>query len=819
MDDKKVGRDQIPSLIADLAEAARSAEQDDLSGLAKMHGWCEALVQLTGPKAEQPCPNLHAQIAPLTQLLEALVLGEREDPGQTLGQAQEIASRLTDFDTPPPSEAEPVADAPPSADDVAAKMDLIFDDAPAESPPETSPGPPPAEAEAASDTPSSDDSEPPYESEPLKINPNETEFVKGFVEEASEHLEAVEGAVLEVERTPDDREKINDLFRPFHTIKGMAGFLNLRDVNRLTHEVETLLDQARKGQRRITSGLIDLAFDVVDILKAQIAAIAAYLADPQDETVPQPPVADMIGHLRAVVAGRIEPTGRQPTAGSAAQKTGENLVEQGSVAREAVDFALARQESGQTDKKTGEILIGDQAVTPRQVSQAIRPQAQAAEAAKGQAAVAEQSVRIETGKLDALVDMVGELVIAQTLVFSHHQVAEDPKLSKDMGQVGKIVRDVQEVAMGMRMIPIGATFQRMARPVRDVSRKAGKQVKLHVSGEDTELDKNVIQQIGDPLVHMVRNAVDHGIEPPEVRRANGKPELGNVYLAAFHHGGNIVIEIRDDGKGLDREALIAKAVEKGVLTGKEELTDKQAFDLIFAAGFSMAEKVTDISGRGVGMDVVKRNIEQLRGRVEITSQQGSGSTFSIRLPLTLAIIDGMIVRVGSERFIIPTINIEQSLRPRPEQLTTVQRRGEVLQVRGELVPVIQLGKLFGLTGGINPCETMVVVAQCDNCKIGIVIEDLLGQQQVVIKSLGERFEGLRGISGAAILGDGHVGLILEMLGLEAAHNTFTVSAGTEMVTRAERKDEQHQEASAPAETEPVAEQPSEAEAAPALALT
>jgi two-component system chemotaxis sensor kinase CheA len=275
---------------------------------------------------------------------------------------------------------------------------------------------------------------------------------------------------------------------------------------------------------------------------------------------------------------------------------------------------------------------------------------------------------------------------------------------------------------------------------------------------------------------MVRNAVDHGIESPEERLAAGKPELGHVHLSASHQGGNIVIEIRDDGKGLDPEKLIAKAIERGVVQPGEELTDQETFALIFAPGFSMAKEVTDISGRGVGMDVVRRAVDQLRGRVEIYSEKGKGSTFAIRLPLTLAIIDGMIVRVNDERFIIPTISIEQSLRPLPEQITTVQRRGEVLNVRGQLIPLIQLGQLFGLSGRVNPSEAMVVIAICDGRPIGLVIDELIGQQQVVIKTLGERFKRLKGIAGAAILGDGKVGLILEMSGLVSANENHRTAA-------------------------------------------
>jgi len=314
----------------------------------------------------------------------------------------------------------------------------------------------------------------------------------------------------------------------------------------------------------------------------------------------------------------------------------------------------------------------------------------------------------------------------------------------------------------------------MARLVRDVSRKVGKNVQLTISGEDTDLDKNVIQQIGDPLVHMVRNAVDHGIETPEVRRAAGKPEAGQVHLAAFHEGGNIVIEIRDDGKGLDPKALIEKGIEKGVVQPGESLSDQQAYQLVFAPGFSMAKEVTGISGRGVGMDVVRRNIEQLRGKVEIASRRGEGSTFSIRLPLTLAIIDGMVLRVGTERFIIQTITVEQALRPRPEQITSVQHKGAVLNVRGRLIPLVQLGPLFRLGAPVDPCDAIVVIAQHAGGEIGLVVEELLGQQQVVIKSLGEQFAGLRGVSGAAILGDGRVGLILEMSGITAVHNASRI---------------------------------------------
>jgi len=769
MSDTNPNCEDIQSLIAKLSKTAATVDKNDLSGLAKMHGWSETIASSACAKAEQPCPAVYDSVSSVISSLESLILGDADDPLAMIASIQKAVSSLAHGGTAPAeSGGGPAGDSPASDAEVAAQLDKVFDE-----PAPTEPGATPSaedspEQPSSDDAPAAEESAPRFEQQPLTLDPKELEFVQGFVEEAGEHIEGIETALLEVERSPDATDKIDDLFRPFHTIKGIAGFLNLRDINSLTHEAETLLDQGRKGEREITAGLIDLIFDVVDVLKVQIGEIAVFVAAPHENTIPQPPVSDMIGLLREVVSGRQAPEGCKPAPSTSADKVGEHLVEQGACAKEVVDHALDKQKSGGGEEKTGKILTNSGCATPRQVGKALRAQADTRKAKSAPAAaVADQSVRIDTAKLDALVDMVGELVIAQTQVGASETVATDSKLAKDVGQAVKIVRDVQELAMAMRMVPIASTFQKMARLVRDVSRKAGKQVELHISGEETELDKNVIQVISDPLVHMIRNAVDHGVEAPEVRQAAGKDPKGNIHISAFHKAGNIVVEIRDDGKGMDSEALIKKAIERGVVQPGEELTDQQAYGLIFAPGFSMAAEITDISGRGVGMDVVKRNIEQLRGKVEIDSELGKGSVFSMRLPLTLAIIDGMVVQVSTERFIIPTITIEQTLRPKPEQITTVQHRGELLQVRGRLIPLIQLGELFGLTGRIDPFEAMVVIANVDDRQVGLVVERLLGQQQVVIKTLGERFENLRGVSGAAILGDGKVGLILEVAGVAA----------------------------------------------------
>jgi two-component system chemotaxis sensor kinase CheA len=317
--------------------------------------------------------------------------------------------------------------------------------------------------------------------------------------------------------------------------------------------------------------------------------------------------------------------------------------------------------------------------------------------------------------------------------------------------------------MSLRMVPIRPSFQKLTRLVRDLAAQQQKQVQLLVEGEETELDRNIVEQLSDPLVHMIRNAVDHGIEPPASRVAKGKPALGTIRLSAAHQRGGIVISIQDDGSGLDRDRLLAKARERGLIQPDATLSEAECFALIFAPGFSTAEKVTDVSGRGVGMDVVRRNIEKLRGRVEIQSVAGAGTTFTILLPLTLAIIDGMLVGVGDDRYIIPTLSVRESFRPRPGMVTTVHERGEVVSVRGRLTPLLRLGQHLGTPGrAVDPTEGIIVVVESGEAARGLLVDELLGKQEVVIKNLGETFRKQNLLAGAAILGDGRVGLILDV---------------------------------------------------------
>ena len=375
-------------------------------------------------------------------------------------------------------------------------------------------------------------------------------------------------------------------------------------------------------------------------------------------------------------------------------------------------------------------------------------------------------VKVDTLKLDSLVDLVGEMVIAQSLIAQDKDLAslQSQKLARNLAQLGRITNDLQRTAMSMRMVPIRATFQKMTRLVRDTVARIGKQAELVLEGEDTELDRTIVEEISDPLIHMVRNSVDHGIEMPDVRVANGKPASGTVVLRAFHRSGSIVIEIRDDGAGLNKERLVAKAIEKGIIKPGEQLSEKEIFNLIFAPGFSTAAVVTDISGRGVGMDVVRKNIDKLRGKIDITSTLGHGSVFTISLPLTLAIIDGLVVSVGGERYILPTLSVRESFRPTADMLSTVHERGEMVNVRGRLSPLLRLYEHFDvIPESKNPTESIiVVVVESDGADRCVQVDQLLGKQEVVIKNLGETFKRNPSLAGGAILGDGRVGLILDV---------------------------------------------------------
>lgn len=403
-----------------------------------------------------------------------------------------------------------------------------------------------------------------------------------------------------------------------------------------------------------------------------------------------------------------------------------------------------------------------------------KPKATAAEprkAVKSDASMA--SIRVSTDKVDSLINLVGELVITQSMLSQLGENFEPSRLTQlidGLEQLERNTRELQEGIMRIRMLPISFAFNRFPRLVHDLSAKMGKQVELQLSGEHTELDKTVMEKIGDPLVHLVRNSLDHGLETPDKRLAAGKPETGLLHLNAYHQGGNIVIEISDDGAGLNEEKILQKAIDNGLVQEGDPLSADKIHELIFMPGFSTADEVSDVSGRGVGMDVVRKNINSLGGSVEVSSERGEGSTFTIRLPLTLAIMDGQTIQVGDQKYIIPLISIIESVEIKPGTVKNVTGKGEVYTLRDEYVPLIRLHEVFNLEGGSDGLEDgLLVVVECEDRKVGLFVDELLAQQQVVIKSLETNYRKVTGIAGATILGDGTVALILDIAGLHAMY--------------------------------------------------
>ncbi len=576
-------------------------------------------------------------------------------------------------------------------------------------------------------------------------------IISDFVMESLENLEAVEINLIDLEQDSTDIDSINAIFRAFHTVKGVSGFLNLQRINTLAHHAENLLDKIRSGEIVLEGATVDIVFESVDALKKMIAGLQQGLENGTalDIGLDVAPLVKRIDDLDSLA----DQVGDKPL--------GELLVQDGAVTADDLAKGLERQEL-EPDKKIGQILVEEKSAEPQAVANAIRDQK------RFNPRHIELQVKVDTVKLDNLVDLTGELVIAQSMLRQNPLIlaAKDQKLTNNLGQLNLITSGLQTTAMSMRMVPIKTTFQKMVRLVRDLAKNAGKEVQLQMSGEDTEIDRNVVDELYEPMVHMIRNSVDHGIESPEEREKSGKIRSGSIHLQAYHRGGNIVVEITDDGRGLNKDRIIEKAKASGLIEDEDDLTDSEICNLIFHAGFSTAKQVTEVSGRGVGMDVVKKAIEKLRGRVEINTKPGKGSTFVIGLPLTLAIIEGMLIRVGAERYIIPTLAILESFMPSKEQYSTVEGKGEMLLSRGQLLPLIRLDRLFKVQGdAVDPWEGLAVTVEHEGRQMCLLLDELLGKEEVVIKSLGETMTNIKGLAGGAIMGDGRVGLILDMAGI------------------------------------------------------
>jgi two-component system chemotaxis sensor kinase CheA len=566
-----------------------------------------------------------------------------------------------------------------------------------------------------------------------------------FAHESLENLEKAEVDLIELEENPDNASLINSVFRAFHTIKGVSGFLELDSINHLAHKTETLLDSIRQKEIDPTSEVTDVILRAVDLMKKMINDISSSAETDGVISKKEWAIETFIETIENISEDQKD------------LPIGELLVKNKAVKREDIERGLERQKL-EPSKKIGEILLEENSASRKDIHKALIKQSNARKNS--------YAVKVDTEKLDALVDLTGELVIAQSILKELSKGKDlDNRFLQSLGQMNQIISSVQKISMSMRMVPIGNTFQKMIRVVRDVSSNLGKKVELSMEGKDTEIDRNMVDALYEPLVHMVRNSVDHGIETPGQRKEKGKDPVGKIILSSFHKAGNIVIEIIDDGKGLDKDFLYEKAVKKGIISESEKLSEKEIFNLIFHPGFSTAENVTDVSGRGVGMDVVKEAIENLKGHLDINSVKGDGTKFTIRLPLTMAIIDGMLIRVGNEKYIVPTMSIIEAVPFDEKKYFTVEKKGEMIRARNELIPLVRLNTICDASYDEKNENLLVLIVENKGEKCGLLLDELLGKDEFVIKNLGNLFKDTKIFSGGAILGDGRVGLIIDIAGL------------------------------------------------------
>lgn len=554
----------------------------------------------------------------------------------------------------------------------------------------------------------------------------EAELINEFISESMECANMAELAVLEWERNPNDRELLNTIFRGFHTIKGTSSFMHIDCIKDISHLAESMLVNVRDGQEHFTRDHASMSLKSLDVIKNILERMK--LSGPGKKMKLPLDYEGVLEEVKnfASVMKKSEP---------------ETLPEK------PVD-----QLSPQPSSDTGEKTASEQALF----------------LGKASSFLTESTVRVKVDRLDKLLDTVGELVIVQTMVSQDDLIASNKyhEFNKKILQAGKIVRELQDLSMILRMVPLKGTFQRMARLARDLSHKKGKSINFIIEGDDIELDRSMVDMVADPLVHLIRNSIDHGIETPEERRNAGKPDQGHIYLTAGRVEGSIILTIRDDGRGLNRQKIIEKAIKSGLMDSAEGVTDQDAWEMIFQPGFSTADNITDVSGRGVGLDVVRQGVESLRGRIEVQSTEGQGCSFILRMPLTMAITDGMVVKVGSERYILPITNIQKAVKPSQTDIHTVNQRAEMFDFMGEMLPVIRLHRLFDIANAQTELtEGLLIVLGEGKIRGALFVDDLLGQTQVVTKLLGRGVNTIPGVAGGAIMSDGTVGLILDTGGI------------------------------------------------------
>ena len=612
------------------------------------------------------------------------------------------------------------------------------------------------------------------------------EILEDFLVEAFELIEQIDHDLVELESNPEDLELLNRIFRVAHTVKGSSSFLNFDVLTKLTHHMEDVLNKARHGELKITPDIMDVVLESVDMMKALLRSIRERGND-VDAGVN---ISDICDRLTAINEGKDissskpkEEVKEEPKteAKESSAMDQEPEVDVNSLSEAEVEAEIERllkvrkaeDQARREKQKQNEQSEAPASKVETSAPKESKPQQKESNTpAQSSASAVEQTIRVEVKRLDNLMNLIGELVLGKNRLLKIYDDVEEryegekflEELNQVVSQLSLVTTDIQLAVMKTRMLPIAKVFNKFPRMVRDLSRELGKQIDLEISGEETELDKSIVEEIGDPLVHIIRNSCDHGIEDPKDRLAAGKPEKGVIELKAYNEGNHIVVEIVDDGKGIDALAVKMKALERGLITEREvdNMTDKEAFSLIFKPGFSMAKQVTNVSGRGVGMDVVKTNIEKLNGIIDIDSEVGRGTIMKLKIPLTLAIIQSLLVGSQEEFYAIPLASVKETVRVPVDDIYTIEGKN-VLRLRDEVLSLVRLSDLFGVKQIFESGDqTYVVVINVADSKLGIIVDSLIGQEEIVIKSLGNYLQNIRGIAGGTIRGDGKVTLIVDV---------------------------------------------------------
>jgi len=608
----------------------------------------------------------------------------------------------------------------------------------------------------------------------------EKELKIGFLEEAAQAIADVEQCFLALESDPDNIENINKIFRLAHNLKGSSKAVGFDEFGQFTHEFETFILRVKNGDLKVSSAVVNLLLRANDHVSMMIEGLKDNLDAHFDSTsllqemitFQEVDIEEVINEeplIEIEDVKSIEPISESilEMAAETAPETVPEVISEGAPA-EVVSEKLANLES----QPINVIPLNSNVTSTQAVSKGAAPVNSSPQ---------EENIRVALSKVETLINFVGEMVILQSVLREQSHLLENPLIRKTVHQLGKVGKEIQDLSMGLRMVPVKPTFQKMVRIVRDTAQALNKDVSIQLSGEETELDKTVLEKINDPLVHLIRNSVDHGIENAELRKSRGKSERGQVRLSAYHKSGKLQIEVADDGGGLDPDKLQKIAIAKGVLKPGVQLTEKEAFQLIFAPGFSTKEKVTDVSGRGVGMDVVRTNITDLGGEIKIDSVIGQGTTFTITLPLTLAIVESMVVTYSNHKFVIPLSQVFETLNPKENMIQHSHDLGPVLMLRGENIPLVRIGDFFEIKSSVPLTNMIAMVIRTGKEPFALVVDDILGQYQVVTKPLGSELADTKGVSGTTILGDGKPALIIEcndLLKRKLKNNYVPVNKGT-----------------------------------------